>query len=185
MDEQRLRAVLTSVLDRVPPVRYRLVGTAAALAQGVPMPAADVDILVATRADADSVAATLDAGSPAWLPESRQYFLRVVVDGTPVEVSTVEWPADGDTAECAGPGPWQHFVPVAVGRHVVPTVRLELRLVTELVRDRPDRYRALLAHMRAHGADRHLLERAMSGRGVDAPLREHVREQLPAGGDLR
>ncbi|WP_203719053.1 hypothetical protein [Asanoa siamensis] len=190
LDAARLRVVLSRVLDLLATDRpaYRLVGTAAAVAQGVDLPAGDVDILLRRRGDVDRVAAALSrfpcATAPVWLPEARQYFARFDVDGTDVELSTVEWPAGSDVCEGAGPGPWRHHVPVRMGAHVVPAVRVELRLVTELVRDRPDRYEPLLAHLRRHGADLALVRRAMRERGVDPPLRQRVddRLRLTAGG---
>jgi hypothetical protein len=181
-----LRRILSLVLDQVDPeasgIEYRLVGTGAALAQGVRLPAGDVDILVARRADVDRFAAALPGfrclDSPAWLTGARQYFARFEVEETEVEISTVEWPADTDTFECIGRGPWEHYVRVRIGRHVVPVIGLELRLVSELVRDRPDRYVPLTGHMRSHGADLQLVRRAMSERGVDPVLQERILDQL-------
>lgn len=177
----QLREILAMVLDRVArtgqAADYRLVGTSAALLQGVPLVAGDVDILVARRGDVDAIAAVLPPSAcraaPAWEPENRQYFARYALDGTDVEISTVEWPVSHDTAECTGAGPWRHYVSVACGTHDVPAVRLELRLVTELVRDRPDRAAALTAHMRAHGADLSLLQRAMTDQAVP-PARQRL-----------
>jgi hypothetical protein len=188
-----LAVVLGRVLDRVagelPGLPYRLVGTAAALAQGVRLQTADVDLLLARRSDVDRFAAAL-AGfpcptPPTWLPEARQYFARFVVDGTDVELSTVEWPAETDTFECIGPGPWRHCVLVDLGDHVVPAVRLELRLVSELVRDRPDRSTALIEHLRVHGADLPLLLRAVREREVAPVLRAQVADRLGVPARIR
>lgn len=181
-----LRRLFSLVLDQVDPdtlgLEYRLVGTGAALAQGVPLPVGDVDVLVGRRDDVDGFAAGLSGfpclNAPVWLPDARQYFTRFRVDGTDVEISTVEWPADTDTFECTGRGPWEHCVRVRFGSHVVPVVRLELRLVSELVRKRPDRIAPLIEHMRVHGADLPLVRRAMSGRQVEPKLQDRVMEQL-------
>ncbi|MCA2215259.1 hypothetical protein [Jidongwangia harbinensis] len=181
----RLRAVLRPVLEAIAGtsgLEYRLVGTAAALAQGVPLHPGDVDLLLARRDDVDRLAAALSGLPctlpPTWLADARQYFARFRVAGTDVEISTVEWPAGTDTVECAGPGPWRHYVPVRLGSHVVPAVRLELRLVSELVRRRADRYTVLLGHLRAHGADQQLVRRAMRDRQVDPELQRQVVEHL-------
>jgi hypothetical protein len=181
-----LRRVLPLVLDQVDPdalgVKYRLGGTAAALAQGVQLPVGDVDILVARRVEVDQFAAALSRFTclvaPVWLPEGQQYFARLRVEEIDVEVSTVERSVDTDTFECIGRGPWEHYVEVRFGTHVVPVVRLELRLVSELVRDRPDRYVPLIEHMRSHGADLLLVQKAMSDRAVDPLLQERVLRQL-------
>lgn len=118
LGSEELRAVLGTVLDGVdqsaaaPGPGFRLVGTAAALAQGVRLTTSDVDILLARRDDVDTFAAALVGfpcrASPTWLAEARQYFARFDVDGVGVELSTVEQPVHTDTSECAGPGPWRH-----------------------------------------------------------------------------
>lgn len=62
-DAFELRDLLTLVLDRISRLSldfdYRLVGTAAALLQGVELPTGDVDILVKRREDVDAFAASL------------------------------------------------------------------------------------------------------------------------------
>lgn len=172
LDAGRLEQTLSPLLDQITPDRpYRLVGTAAALAQGVQLPTSDIDVLVSRRDDVDAFAAVLSPfpcrTPPTWLPEARQYFAVFTIAGIDLEVSTVEWPADTDTFECAGPGPWRHYTEVDLGRHTVPAVALELRLATELLRDRPDRWRPLIDHMRHHGGDQSLALRAMQDRNVD------------------
>src|SRR5262245_53704434 len=181
-----LHGVLSLVLDLVDPevsgFEYRLVGTAAALAQGVRLPTGDIDILVRRRADVDRFAEAVSGfpclEPPGWLPNARQYFTHFKVEEIDAGASTVEIPTDADTFECIGRGPWEHYVSVSVGVHRVPVVRLELRLVSELVRNRPDRYEPLLGHMRAHGADLQLLQKAMSDRGIDLTRRRRVLDQL-------
>ena len=177
---------LPTVLDLVDPeatgLDCRLVGTAAAVAQGVSLPASDVDILARQRSDVDRFAAALAEfpclTRPVWLAEAQQYFARFDVNGADVEISTVEWPAATDTIECAGSGPWRHFTRIAYGRHILAVVSLELRLVSELVRDRPDRYEPLIKHLRLHGADVELVLRSMRDRAVDPILQKHVSSQL-------
>ncbi|MEU5950363.1 hypothetical protein ABZ793_33135 [Micromonospora sp. NPDC047465] len=64
-DQAELRTVLSTVLDLDPDaagIDYRLVGTSAALLQGVELPTGDVDILVAWRDDVDTTAAALQKG---------------------------------------------------------------------------------------------------------------------------
>jgi hypothetical protein len=185
-DGAELQRIVSRVLDRVDPeasgLEYRLVGTGAALAQGVQLPVGDVDILVTRRGDVDRVAAALAEfrclDSPNWLPQARQYYAQFEVEEIGVGASNVEWPVEADGFECVGPGPWEHYVPVRFGQHVVPAVRLELRLGSELVRDRPDRYVPLIEHMRWHGADLQLAEKAMKERGVDPVRQERILDQL-------
>jgi hypothetical protein len=131
----------------------------------VALSAGDIDLLVARREDVDAFAAALSRFSclyaPSWLPDARQDFAGYDVNGAAVEISTVEAQAESDGLECIGRGPWEHYVRIACGAHRVPAVRLELRLATELLRERADRYRPLLTHMRAHGYDPGLMQRAM------------------------
>ena len=185
-DRAELQEVLSLVLDRLDPgapsFEYRLVGTGAALAQGVQLPTGDIDILVARRSEVDRFAAALSGfrcpEPPAWLPDARQYFAHFQVNEIDVEASTVEVPTDTDTFEGIGRGPWQHYVDLDFGKHTVPAVVLELRLVSELVRNRPDRYMPLIEHMRSHSVDLQLTQRAMSDRGVDPKLQQCILDQL-------
>ncbi|MGI5241274.1 hypothetical protein [Dactylosporangium sp. CA-139066] len=186
-DRADLHRILVLVLDLLRTAGpagcdYRLAGTAAALAQGVPLRAGDIDILMATRPDVDRFATALSAHRclvpPNWLAAASQYYASFEVEGFKVEASTVEYAAAGDTFECAGTGPWKHFVELPVAHHVVPAVRLELRLVTELVRDRPDRYEPLLAYLSSRDPDVALIERAMRDREVAAELRRLVAARL-------
>jgi hypothetical protein len=187
-DRAELHKTLSLVFQRADPdtsgLKYRLVGTGAALAQGVPLPAGDIDVLVARRSDVDALATALAdfpcLTPPIWLADARQYYVRFAVEGIDVGFSTVEWPADTDTFECAGSGPWEHYVNIAIGTHLVPAVSLELRLVSELVRNRPDRFRPLISHLRQHGGDLDLVHRSMHDRGVDPLLQQQVRDQLRA-----
>ncbi|MCK2214452.1 hypothetical protein MF672_011720 [Actinomadura sp. ATCC 31491] len=177
---------LTTTLDALARLAtapaYRVCGTSAALLQGVPLPAGDLDLLLATRADLDAFAAAL-APFPclrpaSWLPESSQYFAGFAVNGVRVELSTVERPTDADALECAGTGPWQHHVLIGCGPHQVPVVRLELRLATELLRDRPDRYLPLLRHLSTHGFDPALLHRATTACHLPPHHRRLLRNHL-------
>jgi hypothetical protein len=185
-DRAELQKVLSLVLDRLDPdapdFEYRLVGTGAALAQGVQLPAGDIDILAARRSEVDRFAAALSGfpclEPPAWFPDARQYFTRFQVNEIVVEATTVEVPTDTDTFECIGRGPWQHYVDIDFGEHAVPAVVLELRLVSELVRNRPDRHMPLIEHMRSHSPDLQLTQRAMSDRGVDPQLQQCILDQL-------
>lgn len=175
-----------TVLDQLAEVDteldYRLVGTSAALLQGVPLAAGDVDILLARRPDVDTIAAALAPfpcrTAPVWLPDSSQYFARYAVDDVDIEISTVEGPTEAETAECTGAGPWRHYVLVPCGTHRVPAVRLELRLVSELIRNRPVRAAALTTHLRSHGADLGLLQRAMTDRGLAPDQQRRVLDGL-------
>ena len=185
-DKAELRKILSTVLDQIDPdatgLDYRLVGTSAALLQGVQIHAGDVVILVARREDVDSIATALSRfpclNPPVWLPDARQYFAHYQVDQIEVSASTVERPAVTDALECIGTGPWQHYVQVPCAKHVVPAVRLELRLVSELYRDRPDRYMPLIEHMRVHGADLQLVQQGMAERTVQPTLQARVLEHF-------
>ncbi|TDD06132.1 hypothetical protein E1292_15755 [Nonomuraea deserti] len=161
---------------------YRVVGTSAALLQGVHLPVGDIDLLATRREDVNTFAAALSSfpclHAASWLPEASQYFANYEVNGVAVGMSTVEKQVDSDEMECVGHGPWQHYVLIRCGSYRVPVVRLELRLITELRRDRPDRYEPLLGYMGTHGFDSDLLQRAMTARRLPAERRQLVQELL-------
>lgn len=178
-------AVLDHVMPACAQIDYRLVGTGAALLHGVRMPAADVDILVRERASVDAFGSALSPFpglfGPAWVPEARQYYANYDVSGVEVGISTVEVETDADTIETFGRGPWEHFTFLPCGQYSVPAVALELRLITELFRNRPDRYGPLIQHMRAKGCDIELIRRGMNTAGLPQALREDVLRQLRSG----
>jgi hypothetical protein len=177
-----LTTVLTALKAVDPSPAYRVVGTSAALLQGARLPVGDIDLLVAQRENVDTFAAALSSfpclHAASWLPEASQYYVNYDVNGVDVGMSTVEKQADSDGMECIGRGPWQHYVLITCGSHRVPVVRLELRLVTELRRDRPDRYEPLLGHMSVHGFDAELLQRAMNVRCISAERQRLVQDRL-------
>ncbi len=182
----QIEQALALVLDLAQPERelieYRLVGTAAALLQEVQLPVGDLDILVKERAAVDAFATALAPMEcltpPAYLSDARQYFAEYQVYDVPVGISTVEWETDSDGIECLGTGPWEHYVSISVGEHPVPAVALELRLVSDLCRDRPDRFNPLIQHLRTHGCDVALLRRGMQARGIPEEVQQRVLDQL-------
>jgi len=62
--------------------------------------------------------------------------------------------------------------------HRVPVVALELRLVTELVRQRPDRYTPIIAALRARGCDLAFVRRALDVAGLSPDVRAEVLAQI-------
>ncbi|MHB1355540.1 MAG: nucleotidyltransferase family protein [Anaerolineae bacterium] len=186
LDHARLVKTLTTVLDHAMPtckkVRYCLVGTGAALLQGVPLPAADIDILVKERDGVDKFSLTLSGfqclTAPAWLAESQQYFSSYVVHGIQVEFNTVEVTSGLDTIETYGRGPWEHFTLIPCGSYAIPTIRLELRLMTELFRNRPDRYSPLLQFMQVNGCDVNFIQRGIVVMGLSKAMQDDVLEKL-------
>lgn len=174
LDRARLEETLIAVLDAAMPscaqIDYRLVGTGAALLHGVSLPAGDIDVLVRERHDVDRFGSALSSfkclEAPSWLSAAKQYYGSYEVNGVEVQFSTVEAASDTDTEECVGLGPWEHFAHIACGRWAVPTVALELRLITELKRNRPDRYLPLVQFMETHGCDCNLIRRGAEAAGL-------------------
>lgn len=161
-----MRRTLEAILDVVPPAEFRLVGTASCVLRGIDVEANDVDILFARREPIDAwtnalagLATVRDA--PAWRGDAQQYFARLELDGVVVELSTVEVVVDTDTAECVGTGPWTHWDDVPCGPHHVATVALELRLVTEVARQRQERWEPIVAFLRPRPCDLELVERGL------------------------
>jgi hypothetical protein len=186
LDQARLRETLTAFLDHSMPacasIDYRLVGTGAALLHGVALPAADVDILVRERRSVEVFGAALSAfkclEAPTWLPEMRQYYANYEINGVEVGISTVEIESDAEAIETFGRGPWEHFTLLRCGPYSVPTVALELRLITELYRSRPDRYQPIIQYLQSHGCDLDYLRRGMAAAGLPRSLLEQVVEKL-------
>lgn len=149
---------------------------------GVSLPAADMDILVRERSHVDAFGSALSQfrclAAPAWLAPSKQYYANYEVNGVEVGISTVEVASDADTVETFGRGPWEHFVLLRCGRYAVPTVALELRLITELFRNRPERYRALVRFMQSHGCDLDLIRRGMAAIRLPQAMQDDVFEKL-------
>ena len=189
LDEARVRETLITVLDYAMPdcarFEYRLLGTGAVLLHGVELPAADVDILVRQREAVDAFGGALSAFrcifTPAWLPHSRQYYGNYDVNGVEVGFSTVESESDSDTIEASGRGPWEHFISIRCGPYDVPTVALELRLITELFRGRPDRHQPIIRHMQLNGCDLDIIRRGMA-MGLEQAVQERVLGQLEVAG---
>ena len=166
LDRADVQWALNEILSVVPDTEFRLVGTASCVLRGIEIPANDVDVLFRERGAIDAWAASaVDVAEvthdPTWLGDARQYFGRLSSGGVTVELSTVEIDADTDAAECVGSGPWVHFDRLPCGRFSVPTVSLELRLVTEVARRRADRSEPIVAYFRAHGCDVGLVERGL------------------------
>ena len=192
LDRSRLQETLVTVLDHTlslyPAPRsvwtqYRLVGTGAALLHGVQLPAGDVDLLVKERSDVDAFGTALSPFKclePAtWLPEARQYYANYEVNGIEVGISTVEVETDSDLIETYGPGPWErHYVLLPCGTYSIPTVALELRLITELYRDRPERYKPIIQYLHAHGCDLDLVRRGLAVGRLPRAVQENVLTQL-------
>ncbi|MFR9727329.1 hypothetical protein ACL02R_28805 [Streptomyces sp. MS19] len=165
-----LRTGFALIRQAVPGLRYRLVGTAAASVQGVDLPVGDVDVLFARRRDIDAAAEALGhlpcVSPPRGIAVSRQYYACCTVDGIGFGVSTMERDCAEDGWENQGPGPWRHHVTVDRDGPRPDRVRLELRLTTGFLRDRPDRHRPPLAHLRAHGAALGPLRHSLAVRGI-------------------
>jgi hypothetical protein len=101
---------------------------------------------------------------PAWVenPEFGQYFASFELSGIRVEFSTVESNATGsEFGECSGDAPWEHFDFLELEGHRVAVVASELRLLSEIMRFRPDRWEPIAAHLSRHGYDEGLLAAAI------------------------
>jgi hypothetical protein len=171
LEQGDVQRALQTILARVPDADFRLVGTASCVLRGIEIAANDVDVLFRERPAIDAwVASVADvakvADEPTWLGDAGQYYARLDTRGVSVELSTVEIDTDTDTAECAGSGPWVHFDRVDCGDFSIPTVALELRLVTEVARGRADRVEPIRAYLRSNHCDLALIERGLVARSV-------------------
>lgn len=73
---------------------------------------------------------------------------------------------------------------VPCGPHAVPTVATELRLVSELTRDRPDRAEPIVEYLRLQGCDVALVRRGMAVRRIPEARQQEVLDRL-AGAPAR
>jgi hypothetical protein len=186
LDQKKIQHILVMLMDQLGSAtaehEYRLVGTAAVLLHGIDMPAGDVDILLRQRQGIDAFSAGLSPFKclkpPGLLEEDRQYMAIFAVDGIKVELSTVEWEADTDTIECFGDGPWTHYADLSCGAYRIPTVSLELRLLTEWSRERPERFGPIAAFLCGRDFDVDLVRRGLVGQGMAADLVEARLETL-------
>ncbi len=185
--QKTLIAFLDQTMESCGDIDYRLVGTGAALLHGVSLPAADVDILVKDRRNVDDLNTALSSFQclepPTWLAETQQYYANYVLNGTEVGISTVEIASDVDYIETFGRGPWEHFALLPCGRYMVPAVALELRLITELYRNRPDRYNPIVRFMQMRGCDLDLIQRGICNIGLSQSMQDillgNLEEPLP------
>jgi hypothetical protein len=166
--------------------RVRIVGTASSLLRGVEVPAGDVDILAKDRAtvdqlarEADHAGATCDA-APRWVdtPFGGQYIADYHVGTVLIEFSTVELslPDPNYLAECAGDAPWLHFDSIDIEGYAVPVVASELRLLSDVMRGRADRWLPIASFLAKYGYDERLLSAAMAR--LPSELQAEVRETL-------
>ncbi len=95
-----------------------------------------------------------------------------------MQFSTVESDVSGRPrlAECVGETPWRYFSLVEVAGHPVPVVASELRLASDLMRGREDRWRPIAAHLVAVGVDLELLKQAV--RGFPQPMLDELQQAL-------
>lgn len=165
-----------------------MVGTAAALLHGCELPVGDVDFLMRERDHVDAFADALSTHNclvePTflqWSPpprETGQYWCRYDAHGICVEASTVEATTESDCIEVIGSGPWTHYVSIKAGVHLLPTVRIELRLATELSRNRVQKYEPIVDWMIKSGCDLSLVKRAMNACRVPAERQRDVMLRL-------
>ncbi len=173
---------ITPILDDIVRLsdRVRVVGTASSALRGIALPVGDVDILARDRDAVDELVAA--SGSPPATvletPFGHQYIADHQLAGVPVQLSTVESSPTGRQrlAECVGEAPWRYFSLVDVAGRPVPVVASELRLASDLMRGRDDRWRPVAAHLRATGFDLELLEQAVLG--FSQPMLDELRHAL-------
>ncbi len=181
-----IRPLLPEIARRVDTVR--VVGTASSVLRGIAIPAGDVDILIRSRAGVDELATIADRAGAARVspptvlenPVFTQYFAAAMISGVRVEISTVEAAPDfaAEVGECTGDTPWTCFDLVAVDGHAVPVVASELRLLTEITRDRPDRWVPIGRHLARTGYDADRL--AAVAQALPATLRTTLSDALRA-----
>lgn len=151
--------------------KIRIVGTASSMLRHIDLPVGDVDILAKERPIVEELAAAAAAAGgvclepTGWMenPGFGQYFTEFELSGVRIAFSTVELPP-GEPAhigECVGDAPWKYFDMIEVEGHYVPVVASELRLFSEVVRSRADRWRQIGAQLEREGYNEELLAAAL------------------------
>lgn len=175
-------AALSPVLDDLVRLseRVRVVGTASSALRGVALPVGDVDILARDRHTVDELVLALGSPSATVIqtPFGHQYLADHAVGGVPVQVSTVESTVSGRRrlAECVGETPWRYYSLVDVAGRPIPVVASELRLASDIMRGRDDRWRPIAAHLVTTGVDVELLSQAVLG--FPQPMLEELQRVL-------
>ncbi|MEM7129610.1 MAG: hypothetical protein AAF702_24970 [Chloroflexota bacterium] len=186
VEHNRLLGVLKKILDAseyvLSPEKYRLVGTAATVLHGAATPARSIDLLMIDRENVDAMHLVMSAfrvdSPPIYQPEVKLYWASYFVDDIHVQVCVHESPASSDGMETRGTGPWKNYTKLPWGQHSVPTVALELRLVTELWRNRPERYEPLIDYMTTKKVDIGLLQRGLNEIKLPQTWQDAVVRQL-------
>lgn len=177
-----LPKILKPLLDKEPLLEFRLVGTASALLHGVELPVNDIDILVKDRIFVDLFADIFKENNgfnpPEWIDITKQYYSTCLIDDIVVGFSTVEIDSNLDTIETFGFGPWKHFSIIELNNLQIPVVKLELRLVTELYRNRKNRIDPIVEYMKRNNYDFALLNRAMNTKRPDYSTLGKIKENI-------
>jgi hypothetical protein len=189
LDRPRLLEILEKVLEHATShfeqVNYCLIGTAASMLHGVPLYAGDVDFLMKERTHVDAFSVALSSfpalTPPTLLHGGKQYYAAYNVNGIQVEASTVEGITDYVYSETLGDAPWKYQTLITVGPYRVPTIALELRLATELMRDRPDRYEPMISWMKQNGCDADLLGHAIDALRLSPEMQHSILAQVGGG----
>lgn len=161
---------LLPVLERLTK-KVRIVGTASSILRGIDLPVGDVDILAKERPIVDELAAAaVEAGgirlsAPTWMenPGFGQYFAEYDLLGIRFSFSTAELLSEesAEVEECTGDSPWNHFDLIELEGHKIPVVASELRLLTEIARSRPERWRPIGARLQRDGYNEALFAAAL------------------------
>ena len=170
--DDRLRRAM-SVLEPIAAsfaADIRIVGTAASWLRGIVLPVGDIDVLARTRPTVDGLAEELiRRGVRCRMPPSlldepgfTQYYASFDIHDVKVEVSTVETDTDAALSECAGPAPWSHFDHVLFNDTRLFAVASELRLLSEVSRNRPERWEPIGRQLEHNGYDAELFDAACS-----------------------
>jgi len=184
-DVERALAPLTSVLAHVPE-SIRVVGTASSLLRGIDLPVGDVDVLARDRGTVMRLStAAADAGAACLVDPTEagpQYFAEFETAGVHVSFSTVEV-AGSAVGECIGAWPWRHFDLIELGGSPLPLVASELRLLSEVMRLRPDRWEPIGRHLSEVGVDDELFAAALSRLEAHPSLQEIMRDAIRPSAD--
>jgi DNA-binding transcriptional MerR regulator len=183
---RQFSGILMDIFDCISPVipedQYLLCGTAAGLFQGVFQPVRDINLLTKAHKQVNGFAQAMhnfpQVLKPTYFESKKLYCTTHLIRGVEVSMAALDDYRDDAEKGDTFLNPWDHFSELQIGSYTIRAEALELRLATEIARERPRHYQPLIKHMQKHGADLELAQRAMSAKAISNNTVKKVISQI-------
>ena len=177
-----LRDVLDCISTVISAEQYLLCGTAAGLFQGVFQPVRDINLLAKTRTQVDDFSHALriypQVEKPIYTESEKLYRATHLIRGVEVSMTALDTSQEDSENMVTSLSPWDYYTEVKIDSHTIRTEALELRLASEIARERPRHYLPLIKHLQKHGADVDLAQRAMAAKAIANDTMRKVISQI-------